>query len=411
MLRLALAILLALAGHAAAADGEGDRAVRKVGILAYRGDEAAIARWQPTFDAVEAAAPGTDFQVVPLSLDGVRSALSRGEIDYLFTNPGHLYRMVERARLFPMVSLRSDRDDDPQTGNRFGAVIFVRADNDAIRTLADLKGRRLAAIAPDAFGGFEVAAATLVRNGVDPWRDLDSVVFLGFPHDGVIEAVVNGTVDAGTVRTGLLEGAVKAGKVEAYQLRILNPLRVPGFAPALSTDLMPEWILSSTATVSEPERRAVAMALLGLQGDHPAVEAGGYGGWTTVPSDAAVRKLLQTVDAARPSGDTPAAALSGFLAVVAGGVPVVIAMLIYWRSRQAPQRTGPPQAAAPDVHLTPREREILQLVGHGKTTKEIARDLGISPKTVEFHRSHLMRKFEAHNMAELVRKAGGMLAA
>ena len=67
--------------------------------------------------------------------------------------------------------------------------------------------------------------------------------------------------------------------------------------------------------------------------------------------------------------------------------------------------------ARPVVSLTPREREILQLVGNGKTTKEIARDLGISPKTVEFHRSHLMRKFEAHNMAELVRKAGGLLAA
>lgn len=411
MLRLALVILLAVAGQAAA-DGDGDRVVRKVGILAYRGDEAAIARWQPTFNAVEAAVPGTDFRVVPLSLDGVRSALSRGEIDYLFTNPGHLYRMVERARLFPMVSLRSDREDDPQTGNRFGAVIFVRADNEEIRTLADLKGRRLAAIAPDAFGGFEVGASTLVRNGINPWRDLESIVFLGFPHDGVIEAVVNGTVDAGTVRTGLLEAAVKAGKVEAYQFRLLNPLRVPGFEPALSTDLMPEWILSSTASVPETERRALTVAMLSLASDHPAVVAGRYGGWTTVPSDAAVRKLLQTVDAARPSDEVPGAAISGFLAVAAGGVPIVIAMLIYWRGRQTrPLPSGHVRAAAPEVHLTPREREILQLVGNGKTTKEIARDLGISPKTVEFHRSHLMRKFEAHNMAELVRKAGGLLAA
>lgn len=413
MLRLALVILFALAAQAASAEnGEEDRVLRKVGILAYRGDEAAIARWQPTFDAVQAAVPGVGFEVVPLSLDGVRAALSRGEIDYLFTNPGHLYRLVEGTRLFPMVSLRSDRDDDLQTGNRFGAVIFVRADNADITTLADLKGRRLAAIAPDAFGGFEVAAATLVRNGINPWRDLESVVFLGFPHDGVIEAVVDGTVDAGTVRTGLLEGAVKAGKVEAYQLRILNPLRVPGFEPALSTDLMPEWTLSSTASVPETERRALAIAMLAIDRDDPAAEAGRYGGWTTVPSDAPVRKLLRTVDAARPSDETPVTAISGFLAVLAGGVPIVIAMLIYWRSRHVPPvQAEAAQPAGAEVHLTPREREILQLVGNGKTTKEIARDLGISPKTVEFHRSHLMRKFEAHNMAELVRKAGGLLAA
>jgi len=412
MLRLALIVLLALAGQAGAAEStDRDGVLRKVGVLAYRGDEAALTRWQPTFDAVEAEVPGVELEVVPLSLDGVRSALSRGEIDYLFTNPGHLYRLVERTRLFPMVSLRSDRDDDPQTGNRFGAVIFVRADNTDITTLADLKGRRLAAIAPDAFGGFEVAAATMVRNGINPWRDLDSVVFLGFPHDGVIEAVVNGTVDAGTVRTGLLEAAVRAGKLEAYQLRILNPLRVPGFEPALSTDLMPEWILSSTASVPEPERRAVAVALLGLEADHPAVEGAHYGGWTTVPSDAAVRKLLQAVDEAR-AGETPFSdALTGFIAVIAGVVPVGIAMLIYWRSRNAAAMHPSVRQGAPEVRLTPREREILQLVGDGKTTKEIARDLGISPKTVEFHRSHLMRKYEANNMAELIRKAGGALAA
>ena len=105
-------------------------------------------------------------------------------------------------------------------------------------------------------------------------------------------------------------------------------------------------------------------------------------------------------------------ALSGFLAAAAGGVPIVIAMLIYWRGRHAsPVQADPAQTPGAKVRLTPREHEILQLVGAGKTTKEIARDLGISPKTVEFHRGHLMRKYEAANMAELVRKAGGALAA
>lgn len=408
MLRLVLAILFVLSGQAMAEDG--DRVSRKVGVLAYRGDEAALARWQPTFDAVAAQVPGIELEVVPLSLDGVRSALSRGEIDYLFTNPGHLYRLVEGTRLFPMASVRSDREEDPQTGNRFGAVIFVRADNTGITTLADLKGRRLAAIAPDAFGGFEVGAATMVHNGINPWRDLESVVFLGFPQDGVIEAVVSGSVDAGTVRTGMLEAAVNAGKVEAYQLRILNPLRVPGFEPALSTELMPEWVVSATASVPEPERRAVTVALLALEGNHPAVAGARYGGWTTVPSDAAVRKLLKTVDEARGAGQASSAALSGFVAVIAGVVPVAIAMLIYWRSRNIAAANPAIRQAGPDVRLTPREREILLLVGDGKTTKEIARDLGISPKTVEFHRGHLMKKYEASNMAELVRKAGGILA-
>jgi DNA-binding CsgD family transcriptional regulator len=48
---------------------------------------------------------------------------------------------------------------------------------------------------------------------------------------------------------------------------------------------------------------------------------------------------------------------------------------------------------------------VLCFIENGRTTKEIARELGISPKTVEYHRSHLMQKFEANNVAELVHKA------
>ena len=52
--------------------------------------------------------------------------------------------------------------------------------------------------------------------------------------------------------------------------------------------------------------------------------------------------------------------------------------------------------------LTTREREVMDLVVGGKATKQIAVDLGISPKTVEAHRAHIMRKMSADSIAELV---------
>jgi DNA-binding NarL/FixJ family response regulator len=55
--------------------------------------------------------------------------------------------------------------------------------------------------------------------------------------------------------------------------------------------------------------------------------------------------------------------------------------------------------------LTPRQREILQLIAGGKTTKEIARALNISVKTVETHRSQLMERLDIHDIASLVRYA------
>lgn len=55
--------------------------------------------------------------------------------------------------------------------------------------------------------------------------------------------------------------------------------------------------------------------------------------------------------------------------------------------------------------LTPREREVLQLVAEGRTTKEIAVVLGLSVKTAETHRTRIMRKLEIHDTASLVRYA------
>lgn len=55
--------------------------------------------------------------------------------------------------------------------------------------------------------------------------------------------------------------------------------------------------------------------------------------------------------------------------------------------------------------LTPRQREVLQLVAEGKTTKEISAALNISPKTVEFHRNSLMDELGVRTTAELTRYA------
>jgi two-component system, NarL family, response regulator NreC len=55
--------------------------------------------------------------------------------------------------------------------------------------------------------------------------------------------------------------------------------------------------------------------------------------------------------------------------------------------------------------LTVRERQVLQLIAEGDSTREIARRLGISPKTVETHRSKLMQKLDIHDTAGLVRYA------
>jgi len=65
-----------------------------------------------------------------------------------------------------------------------------------------------------------------------------------------------------------------------------------------------------------------------------------------------------------------------------------------------PPNTSPSDQAARGV-LTPREREVIQLLAEGKTTKEVATTLNLSVKTAETHRTNLMRKLDLHSVVDL----------
>jgi len=64
-----------------------------------------------------------------------------------------------------------------------------------------------------------------------------------------------------------------------------------------------------------------------------------------------------------------------------------------------------PSAAVEPNRLSSREREVVQLLAEGRTSKEIGAKLGISTKTVEAHRSNIMRKLNLHSAAQIVRYA------
>jgi DNA-binding NarL/FixJ family response regulator len=67
--------------------------------------------------------------------------------------------------------------------------------------------------------------------------------------------------------------------------------------------------------------------------------------------------------------------------------------------------SNPEAAGAPASRLTPRQREIVQLLAEGKSSKEVAVALGLSVKTAETHRANIMRRLECHSVSELVRYA------
>jgi two-component system, NarL family, response regulator NreC len=78
--------------------------------------------------------------------------------------------------------------------------------------------------------------------------------------------------------------------------------------------------------------------------------------------------------------------------------PVIAQMLAEDYTRQLQQK----QVQDSYDLLTEREKEVLQLLAEGKSNKEVATVLNVSPYTVETHRTHLMQKLNLHNTAEIV---------
>ena len=77
----------------------------------------------------------------------------------------------------------------------------------------------------------------------------------------------------------------------------------------------------------------------------------------------------------------------------------VAGMVLEGHLRRAPEGTP---AIGERKQLTPREREVVQLLAEGSSTKEVAGALGLSVKTAETHRSNIMRKLQLHSVSSLV---------
>jgi diguanylate cyclase (GGDEF)-like protein len=265
---------LVLLGYGPASAGESYR----IGVLAFRGLEEATNRWQPTVTYLSNQFSDRSFQLIPLTLDKTEAAVREQKIDFLLTNTGQYVALDARYELRPLATLKNRYQR--HTTHQFGAVIFARSDRDDIRTLRDLKGKRFAAVKENAFGGFQMAWRELKDHGIDPFTDFEKLNFIGFPQDSIVLAVESGLVDAGTVRTDVLEQMADNEKIRLDEFKILNPLSSGDFPFLLSTRLYPEWPFAALAHVPVEVRKQIKAALLTMPADHPSSVASMHAGWS-----------------------------------------------------------------------------------------------------------------------------------
>lgn len=232
-----------------------------IGVLAYRGAEEAETAWQPTFDQLAKALPQYHFEMVSGSAAFLTAAVAAHRIDFLVTNPGH-YLELEIGYSATAIATEQDMDGT-SPAESVAAAILVPAGFDEILHVADLKGRRIAAVAPEAFG-FRTAWLEFLERGIDPFKDAD-MLFVGLPADGVIRAIRSGRADAGIARSCLLEKLVAEGTVKPEEFRVIGRKPSGTLRCQVSTRLYPGWPFVKVAQTSQGMAREVTRALLAMQ--------------------------------------------------------------------------------------------------------------------------------------------------
>ena len=247
----------------------------RIGVLAFKGSKEMTQDWDHLASWLESRIPERRFILLPFDQNALTAAVQSRAIDFILTNSGHYIALEHGEGANRIATLESPQALSPSQS--IGSAIIVRKEAQ-IRTLSDLAGKRVEAVAADAFGGYLIAARELLRAGIDPQRDFAQLRFIGFPIQDIVQDVRNGRADAGIVRTCLLEDLILQGEVGPAELRVLAPIATPGFRCATSSRLYPDWPIAALPHTPPALSKQVALALLSMPRT-----ADGYG-WS-VPSD------------------------------------------------------------------------------------------------------------------------------
>ena len=339
----------------------GPRETVRVGVLSHRGDSITQRAWGPTADYLTRALPGWCFQIVPLDFAEVEPAVASHSVDFVLVNPGIYVRLEVRHRIARIATMRNGTGDLER--NLFGGVIFTRADRNDIQSLEDLRGHTLMAVDPTSLGGWQMAWGELLAHGIDPQHDLAGLYFGGI-HDAVVMAVLDGDVDAGAVRTDILERMAAGGTIDLADFRVLNLQSDPEFPLLRSTGLYPEWPFSRVQGTPQELAQQVAIALMQMPRDAEAAIAGNYSGWTVPLDYQPVHQLLRALE--QPPYDqrdpfTLRDALERYwMAVVAGAAALLIMAALTSRVLQLNARLSRAK-----TRLERRQELILNSVAEG----------------------------------------------
>ena len=250
----------------------------KIGVLAKRGSLRCIENWYSTAEYLTAKIPDKIFMIEPLDFEQIYSAVENGKVDFVLANPSIYVELESLYGVNRIATLKNLRFGVECT--TFRGIIFAKADRSDLLRLEDIKGRTFMAVEETSLGGWRAAWREFKEKGIDPYHDFKELSF-GGTHDAVVYAVRDGKVDAGAVRSDILERMAVEGKIDIVDFCLIKEHRAEGDIPVFySTRQYPEWPFAKVRHTHDELAAKVATALIMMPRDCPAAKSAGYAGWT-----------------------------------------------------------------------------------------------------------------------------------
>lgn len=216
----------------------------------------------PTLRHLEKSLPRYRFRIVDIPSHQAVDLIHRTRPDFIVGPSDVFFTLINTAGAQALVTRKSVWARDG--GASVGSAIVVKSGNTAIRSLADLRGRKIAASLPDSLGGWLAFTGELARSGYDPATFISGANFLSYEYPAVFESVIDGRADAGILTACQLESAEASGLLEPGLLRVINEKDDGAIACRHSTGLYPGQTFG-VLDYSRPELvKEIALALLSM---------------------------------------------------------------------------------------------------------------------------------------------------
>jgi polar amino acid transport system substrate-binding protein len=262
----------------------------KIGVLVERGIEATLKRWTPLTKYLKTKLDNYFFTVVPLDFNQLSVDIENKKIDFFITNTLNYVQLEHLYGASRIATLLNNDSSKHNTFSEFGGVIFTKNDNKNINNIEDINGKSFAAVDEHSFGGWIMAYDEFINHGMT--KDDIKLTFLK-THDAVVEAVLNGHVESGTIRTDTLERLVNEGKIKLSDIKVINVKSHKGFPYLVSTELYPESPFAKLKHTPNKWANDVLSVLLNISPDHHVFKEVKADEWTVPLDYNAVHSLLK----------------------------------------------------------------------------------------------------------------------